>query len=627
MNALLLPPELFAPYAMDLRQQVRHAPRRAAPRWLALGLSLLCLSGCETGPKSDVARGTITQELQQAREQRPASAPAQTPALPDSVARALLPPLSQTPLLQAVAPEQRFDLSVTNAPAVQVFQAIASGSRYSMLLAPNVTGTVTVGLKEVTVPEALDVMRELYGFEYRIEGTKVFVQQASLQTKMYQVAYPSSHRVGRSETRVVSGSIQSNQQNGAGGGGGASSGGNAGTGSGGSTGGAEGSQVSTSNDVEFWRELEASLRAVVGTEDGRQVVLSQHSGVIVVRALPRELREVDNYLRAAKLSVERQVMLEAKIVEVALKDGYESGINWSHFSESGNHHWSAGVDPSRINVPGSIGRQYGIPTGSVSTTVDATTTPPTVIPTTLGQLVSSPLSNSVNNALGLAFTTNSFTSLLAFLETQGSVHVLSSPRVAAINNQKAVLRVGTDDFFITNISTTTTSSGTSTVTTPTITVQPFFSGISLDVTPQIDDEGNVTLHIRPSVSVVSERSKVVNLGTLGTFNLPLASSNINETDTVVRVRDGVTVAIGGLMQQTQSEDDARVPIAGDVPVVGNLFKRTNRSLQKRELVFLLRPTVIKGDGQWQSDLASAEQRIRGMDPTVRERLPLPSIGK
>jgi MSHA biogenesis protein MshL len=210
------------------------------------------------------------------------------------------------------------------------------------------------------------------------------------------------------------------------------------------------------------------------------------------------------------------------------------------------------------------------------------------------------------------------------LETQGSVQVLSSPRVAAINNQKAVLRVGTDDFFITNISTTTTASASGSVTTPTIQVQSFFSGISLDVTPQIDEDSMVTLHIRPSVSVVSERTRVVNLGNLGSFTLPLASSNVNEADTVVRVMDGVTVAIGGLMQQTQNADDQRVPGAGDLPLVGNLFKRNSRDLRKRELVFLLKPTVIKGDGQWQSDLAQTEERMRGYPTGARERLSLPS---
>jgi MSHA biogenesis protein MshL len=576
------------------------------PRLCMLALAA-SLAACQTGPKAGSTQSAIGTELQQARADRPA------PGVPPSVAQALLPPVRGDRLLDAAVPEQRFDLAVTNASAAQVFQAIGSGSRYSVLLSPNVTGTVTVNLKEVTVREALEVMRELYGFEYRIDGNRVYVQPAALQTRMFQVAYPSARRVGRSETRVVSGSISSSSQT---------------QGASGSSGGdnaaPEGSQVSTTSDVAFWTELDASLKAVVGTEAGRQVVLSQHSGVIVVRAFPSELREVENFLRASKLSIERQVMLEAKIVEVSLRDGFESGINWAAFTNAGDHRWSLGANADRLNMPGSIGRRYGIPTGSVSTGVDPSTTPVTVTPSTLGQLIAAPLTGSAN-ALGLAFTSNSFASLLSFLETQGSVHVLSSPRVAAINNQKAVLRVGTDDFFITAISTTTTTSAAGNVTTPTITTQPFFSGISLDVTPQIDEEGMVTLHIRPSVSTVSERTKVVNLGTLGSFTLPLASSNINETDTIVRVQDGVTVAIGGLMQQTQSEDDTRVPFAGDAPVIGNLFKRANRSLQKRELVFLLRPTVIKGDSQWQSDLAGTERRLGEFEAGPRERLPLPPL--
>jgi MSHA biogenesis protein MshL len=351
-------------------------------------------------------------------------------------------------------------------------------------------------------------------------------------------------------------------------------------------------------------------------------VLSAHSGVLVVRGMPRDQREVENYLRAARLAIERQVMLEAKIVEVSLSDGYEAGINWSAFTAAGNHRFSMGADPSRINVPGSLGRNAGVPTGSLVTEVDNSTTPATVVANTLGQLLASPLLGGGTGALGLAFTTNSFASLLSFLETQGSVQVLSSPRVAAVNNQKAVLRVGTDDFFITNITTTTTASASGSVTTPSIQTQPFFSGISLDVTPQIDEDGMVTLHVRPSVSQVSERTRVVNLGTLGSFTLPLASSNINEADTVVRVMDGVTVAIGGLMQQTQVGDDQRVPGAGDVPVVGNLFKLTARKLRKRELVFLLKPTVIKNDGQWHAELALTQERMRAYPTTPRERMPV-----
>lgn len=191
--------------------------------------------------------------------------------------------------------------------------------------------------------------------------------------------------------------------------------------------------------------------------------------------------------------------------------------------------------------------------------------------------------------------------------------MLSSPRIATVNNQKAVLKVGTDDFYVTNVSTTTTASGSSTVVSPTITVQPFFSGISLDVTPQIDEDDNIILHIRPSVSVVSERNKVINLGTLGTFQLPLASSSINETDSIVRVRDANIVAIGGLMEYIQSDDGAKVPGAGDVPVADSLFRQGKKGLQKREIVVLLKPTVIRGDKQWEQDLVETRDRLRAME--------------
>ena len=583
------------------------SPHFTAHRLACALVSLLACTvmvGCALGPPPTGTQSLIESTLSQAQQARPA------PKVPERVTRALLPPLAAEPLAAAQVNEPRFDLVVTAAPAAQVFQAIAADSRYSVLLPPTLAGTVTVNLKEVTVREALETLRELYGYEFRIDGKRVFVQPASLQTRIFQIAYPATKRSGRSDTRVISGSIASNSPGAAG--------------AGGAAGAAqpEGSQVSTTNDADFWKETEGALKAIVGTDAGRQVVLSPHSGVLVVRAFPRDLREVEAFLRASRLAVERQVMLEAKIVEVSLRDGYEAGINWSAFTSAGNHRVSIGADTSRINLPGSLGRQAGIPTGSLVTSVDGSTTPATVISNTLGQLLAAPLLASGSGALGLAFTTNTFASLLSFLETQGSVQVLSSPRVAAINNQKAVLRVGTDDFFITNISTSTTSSASGSVTTPSIQVQPFFSGISLDVTPQIDEDGMVTLHIRPSVSVVTERTRVVNLGNLGSFTLPLASSNINEADTVVRVMDGVTVALGGLMQQSQVNDDQRVPGAGDVPVVGNLFKRSNRSLQKRELVFLLKPTVIKGDSQWQGDLALTGERVRTYPTAPRERLAL-----
>lgn len=542
------------------------------------------LSACQLGPPAGHTLSAIDKALQ------PDTTPRPPVKAPEQVLQALLPPPARLKPMPVSAPEYRFDLSVANASPAQVYQAIGAGSRYNILLASTLPGAVTISLKDVTVKEALDTLRELYGYEYRIDGNRVIVQAAALGSRIFQVSYPSARRVGRSDTRVTSGSITAALSTSSTGGTGATGGSTA----------QEGSQVSTTTDADFWRELDTSLKAIMGTDGGRQIVVSPQTGVVVVRGFPKDLAEVERFLKASKLSIERQVMLEAKIVEVTLKDGFESGINWAGLS-GGNHRFSVGADAGRINVPGSIGQRYGIEQGSISTTVTDTT----ITPSTLGEVLASPGSS----LLGMAFTTHGFVGLLSFLETQGTVHVLSSPRVAAVNNQKALLRVGTDDFFITNVSTTITTSASGNITTPSITVQPFFSGISLDVTPQIDEDGMITLHIRPAVSNVSERTKVVNLGTLGSFSLPLASSNINETDTVVRMQDGVIVAIGGLMQQTQTSDDSKVPGAGDVPLVGNLFARKNHRLEKRELVFLLKPTIIKSEAQWAQEVAATQQRL------------------
>ncbi len=578
-----------------------------------LGLAaIILLAGCHSmsSIRPGAVRDSIDTEMQRATENR------NRDTAPDAVNRALVPPLTgQIDAPAGRGGEPRFDLAVSNAPAGQVFMAIVSGTRYSMLVNPEVTGSVSVNLKDVTVMEALDTIRELYGYEYRLQGTRIFVQPLSMQARVFKVNYLTGQRLGRSDTRVVSGSITNALPSGAAAGAAQPGGAPATTGT--ISQPAAGSSVSTTNQVDFWGEISTAIKAIIGVEGGRNVVISPQSGVIVVRAMPRELREVENFLRASQLTIERQVMLEAKIVEVVLSEQFQAGINWGGFTATGRHRLSSGGNTSQFNTqaPGLGSRQVG----DIATPYD--TNAGAFVPNTLGNVLAAPLAGAVGRiaggplagVLGLAFQTQSFSALISFLETQGSVHVLSSPRIATINNQKAVLKVGTDDFYVTNISTTTSSSGSSTTTSPTITVQPFFSGISLDVLPQIDEDDNIILHIRPSVSVVSERNKVINLGTLGTFQLPLASSSINETDSIVRVRDGNIVAIGGLMEYIQTDDGGKVPGAGDVPGLDALFRQGKKGLQKREIVVLLKPTVIHGDKQWEQDLVDTRERLRAME--------------
>ena len=289
---------------------------------------VLGLAACATPASKRETYDLINAEMGKALE------PKVQPAQPDAVSAALLPPL-QIEMPKARQPmEERFGLTFSNVPAQQFFMAIVSGTRYSMLVHPDVTGTISANLKDVTVFEALDAIRELYGYDYKVEGTRIFVKPLSLQTRMFQVNYLTGNRNGTSDIRVTSGSVSDAPPPG----GGSAANQAASTQSGSGTPASlsqtlNSSKISTTSNNDFWRELKASLEAIVGPgKEGRSVVISPQSGVVLVRGMWDELRNVSAYLKATQLSVDRQVILEAKILEVQLNDSYQSGINWASFA-------------------------------------------------------------------------------------------------------------------------------------------------------------------------------------------------------------------------------------------------------------------------------------------------------
>ena len=557
---------------------------------LLFGVTSLLAAGCATHQKAPGATfDRIGQEMQGAVE-------ATAKGSADSALnQAMLPPLQLDLPESAKSVEPRFDLAVSNAPAAQVFMALVSGTRYSMLVAPEVSGTVTVNLKSVTVREALETLRELYGYEFKLQGTRIYIQPNTMQTRIFQLNYLAGKRVGQSDVRVISGSIATTpaQSQGAN----ATSTGAANQTGSSSVSGPPSSQISTTMDSDFWRDLTTALSSIVGTQEGRAVIVNAGSGVVVVKAFPADMRAVESYLKLTQLIVERQVMLEAKILEVSLSEEFQSGVNWAAFGRNRSRYAIGSINPGTTLDT----------TGAVSSS-DATITPGkggAAAATAIGQ-----------GFFGLAFQTANFASLLNFLESQGNVQVLSSPRIATINNQKAVLKVGTDEFFVTNVSTTTTTGNTSDTTSPSVTLQPFFSGIALDVTPQIDDENNVVLHVHPSISVVTEKQKVIDLGgASGPLTLPLANSTVSETDSIVRVQDGNIVAIGGLMKQEQSSDANGLPGTSS-SAWGMLFGARDSYLKKRELVILIKPTIIRNESSWKEDLFETQNRVQQLDPRL-----------
>ncbi len=579
----------------------------------SLAMLLTLLSSCQTFNRVDPA---LLSEVERANQQAKSY---QSEAVRD----ALLPPLrAEIPKVSGAPVEPRFDLVVNGAPAQQVFMSIVSGTRYGMVVNPAVRGALSLNLKDVTVRDALEAIREAYGYDFRIEGTRIYVEATGLQSRVFQVNYLIGLRSGRSDVRVSSGAISGNTQQGAGGGaapiaiapGAATQGSSPALGAVGlssiATTSLDASRVSMVSQSDFWGEVTIALRALIGPGEGRSVVVSPQSGVIVVRAMPNELRNVEKYLKAMRLSVERQVMIEAKVVDVTLNEAYQAGINWAAFP---NSRVTAGVlgSGAQLSTTGPISA------AALMVNPAARTLTTGILGAGLAGTAVSAAGAAGAGVFGLAVQTRNFASLLQFLESQGNVQVLSSPRVAALNNQKAVLKVGTDQFFVTNVTGTPVTSAAGVITsillTPTL--NSFFSGVSLDITPQIDEDGNILLHIHPLVSSVVQQDLTFNLGGgQGTTDttLPLAKSSINESDSIVRVQDGNIVALGGLMKVDAANDRSGIPGLQDIWGLGTLFGNRTRTRIKRELVILLKPTIIKSERDWEQDIQQTRDRVQNL---------------
>jgi MSHA biogenesis protein MshL len=293
------------------------------------------------------------------------------------------------------------------------------------------------------------------------------------------------------------------------------------------------------------------------------------------------------------------VVLEAKVIEVELNDAYQAGINWATVLRDGNKTY--------------FGGQSTPPDGFDNELLTNTGNPIDVTP---GNPVNGFASRTLGGAFTLAVDMQDISAFIDLLKVQGNARVLSSPRVATLHNQKAVIKAGTDEFFVTGLESNTTT-GNSTSTSREVKLTPFFSGIALDVTPQIDATGHVILHIHPSVSDVRDRTKRVTVS--GQVDeLPLAVSEVRESDSVVKARSGQVIVIGGLMRSTRREQQFATPWLSAIPGVGELFKSRRNSDIKTELVILLRPIVID-DASASQLAAEAEARIEALATPVKKR--------
>lgn len=357
--------------------------------------------------------------------------------------------------------------------------------------------------------------------------------------------------------------------------------------------GRSGSHVTTEMDAKFWEDLEQTIQLLLAdtkvpsaaqqsqdtTKDDKKdqgkdkeqsinpnapsSIINRNTGLVVVRGYRDQLAKIQDYLYRTQLIVKRQVILETKILDVELNDQYATGINWQSLGGSVNLSSSTGHLASAM-TPGNLG-------------------------STLGNTVALTAKKGTN-----------FNAVMNLLSHQGKVSVLSSPRISVTNNQKAVIKVGNDAYYPTNTSSNAVASTGGTTSNSSINLTPFFSGISMDVTPQISDNEEISLHVHPVISRVETDDKTFTVNGSAT-KLPLAKTTVREADTIVSAKSDQVVIIGGLMENNIDLDNYGLPIKDRTGLLNTVFGQKGGSKVNRELVILLKPIVVKND-TWANEI-------------------------
>ena len=537
--------------------------------FFAIFLILLLVLGCATPPMKERVK-LPSQKVEAAKPQPPPE---------EKLTEIVVPQMEGAKKV----PDKLFSIYARDSNIQDVLLAFSKESELNMVIDPELSGKVTIDLKRVTLKEALDAILFPLGWTYHIDGKFIKISRPQMETRLFTLNYIATRRSGKREVYVstsTGGGLQTStlpgQQT-------ALSPGNARTGY---------TDLISIDEMDLWKEIQKGLEAFIfGSveekevpsekekptwtrmdEKGKKLIINKSTGVIMVTDYPVNLNKVASYLETVEGSSQRQVTIQAKIMEVILSDGHKEGINWKVIEglpRSVNLAWGLTNKAGTTGYPGSA-TSYGIGDTSTGATIS-----------TPGLLKIKPFGGVL--ALGAIGSEVALSDIMQAISEQGDVKILSSPTISTLNNQKAIIRVGNQDvFFITG--------AVATQNTVTQIIQPMTIdiGIILDVTPQIAEDGTIIMNIHPSITDKTGEKTTPD----GRSTFPLLS--VRETDTTVRVRDGQTIIIAGLMQEKSAENYTGVPVLGSIPLLGGLFRYKTRTKSISELVIMITPTLQVG---------------------------------
>ena len=504
--------------------------------------------------------------------------------------------------------QKRFALNLKDAKLREVLLLLTKDTGYNLIVDPAADGDIpALDLKDVTFEEALDLIIPSLGLEYHLDGNMLRVSRTSLQTRIFYLNYIAADRTGKREMRLTSRSQTGESNNVAMAGiGGVTGAGGTGQGSGSGQGGGSQSEnqsnINTANSSRVWLDVRDGLSAILfgGSQEGtnsdkagedlgpegsaradasgRRLLINPQAGLIMLHAENNLIEESARFLEAVEGSVQRQVLIEAKIVEVTLNKDYQLGVNWAAVLNP--------TDAFTGLLPGVLG----------------------VVNPSANFTPGSPLNQNVNPSLGsfqYGVSNGKFGVLLDALSRQGQLRVLSSPRVSTLNNQKAVIRVVREDVYFTQSSMASIGYGGN-VTTQNIINQIVPIGVVMEIIPQIGSGGDITLSVNPSISELVEVKTFSASSGAAVSTQPVIDRR--DLDTVAKVKSGQTMLIAGIMRERRAEDLRGTPWLMNLPLVGAAFRRTEQSSQRTELVIMITPTLMVG------------KRIEDLDQEAQERI-------